>query len=112
TVVAALGMSVAADPAAVCTTKKGSILRRETPDAKWQYVDEKESIKPGELLLGLPGAALDSRTGAVKLTFLTDFGDSPFPVIECGVILHETKDFDLDFTLDRGRADLTNTKTM
>jgi hypothetical protein len=94
----------------VCITQKGSILRREKPDAKWLYVDKNEALKAGDLLLGLPGAALESRDKAVKMTFLTDFGDSPFPVIECAVILHETKEGDLDLTLERGRADFTNTK--
>jgi hypothetical protein len=102
----------AADDAAagVSATQKGSILRREKPDAKWQYVDEKEKLKPGETLLGFPGAALDAPDKSVRLNFLTDFGDSPFPVIECAVILNQPKGVDLDFTLDRGRADLTNTK--
>ena len=107
----ALGARAAeGDPPAVCATQKGSILRREKPDAKWQYVAEKEKLKAGELLIGLPGAALESADKAAKLTFLTDFGDSPFPVIECAVVLHEPKGADLDFTLDRGRADVTNTK--
>ena len=96
--------------AGVCLTPKGSIVRREKPDAKWQYVDKGESLKAGDLLLGLPHAALESPDKAVKMMFLTDFGDSPFPVIECAVILHDTKEFDLDLTLDRGRADFTNTK--
>jgi hypothetical protein len=98
------------DAVGICVTQKGSILRREKPDAKWQFVGEKEKLKPGDLLVGLPGAALESADKAVKLTFLTDFGDSPFPVIECAVVLHPTKEFDLDLTLDRGRADLTNIK--
>jgi hypothetical protein len=98
----------AAEGDAVCATKKGSILRREKPEAKWQFVAEKEKLRPGDLLVGLPGAALEG--GGVRLTFLTDFGDSPFPVIECAVVLHEPKGADLDFTLDRGRADLTNIK--
>ena len=90
--------------------RKGSILSRDKPGAKWQLVDQKEALKAGDLLLGLPGAKLESGDKAVSLTFLTDFGDSPFPVVECAVILHESKDFDLDVTLDRGRADFTNIK--
>jgi hypothetical protein len=98
-------------PVGVCATQKGSILRREKPEAKWQFVAEKEKLKAGDLLLGLPGAALESGNKAVRLTFLTDFGDSPFPVIECAVVLHEEpKGYDLELTLDRGRADLTNVK--
>src|SRR4051812_43789722 len=102
----------AADAAgpAVCVTQRGSILRREKPGEKWQYVNDKETLRAGDLLVGLPGAQLESRNRAVKLAFLTDFGDSPFPVIECAVVLHDTKDRDLDFTLDRGWADLVNIK--
>lgn len=96
---------------ATCVTPKGSILSREKAGAKWQLVDQKAALKAGDLLLGMPGAALESADKAVRMTFLTDFGNSPFPVVECGVILHESKDFDLDVTLDRGRADFTNTKT-
>src|ERR1700688_2577299 len=71
---------------AICVTPKGSILRRAKPDAKWQLVEQKEALKAGDLLLGLPGAVLESSNQAVSLTFLTDFGDSPFPVAECAVI--------------------------
>ena len=95
---------------AVCVTQKGSILSRDKPGIKWQLVDQKEALKAGDLLIGLPGAKLESGDKAVSLSFLTDFGNSPFPVAECGVILHESKDFDLDVTLDRGRADFTNIK--
>jgi len=95
---------------AFCVTQKGSILHREKPESQWQLVDQKEALKAGDLLLGWPGGVLESGNQAVSLSFLTDFGDSPFPVVECAVVLHETKDFDLDVTLDRGRADITNTK--
>jgi hypothetical protein len=37
-------------------------------------------------------------------------GIKEFPIIETAVILHEPKDVDLDFTLDRGRVDLVNLK--
>lgn len=97
--------------AGISLTQKGSIVRREKPDAKWQYVDKNEALKTGDLLLGLPGASLECRDKAVKMTFLTDFGDSPFPVIECAVVLHEAKGNDLNLTLERGRADFTNIKT-
>jgi len=35
---------------------------------------------------------------------------SPFPVIETAAVLHPSTAFDLDFTLDRGRVDVTNQK--
>src|SRR5262249_31009093 len=64
-----------------------------------------------ELLLGLPGAALQGKGRAVRLAFLSDLDElSPFPVIESAVTLHPPGERDLDFTLERGRIDLTNEK--
>jgi hypothetical protein len=61
--------------------------------------------------VGLPGAALDSSNGAVRLQLLTDVDQrSPYPVLEAAVRLHQTPGVDLDFTLDRGRVDVTNNK--
>jgi hypothetical protein len=88
---------------------KGTLLRREHAGADWQTVDEKQPLAGGDLLLGLPGAALQSSNGAVRLTMLADFALS-LPVLEPGVILRSNPDFDLDFTLDRGRVELTNTQ--
>jgi hypothetical protein len=88
---------------------KGTLLRRERAGADWQVVDDKQPLAGGDLLLGLPGAALESANGAVRLTLLPDFV-SPLPVLEPGVVLHPGSDFDLDFTLDRGRVELTNTR--
>jgi hypothetical protein len=42
---------------------------------------------------------------------LTDLDQlSPYPVVEAAVVLHDNARADLDFTLDRGRIDLTNRK--
>jgi hypothetical protein len=98
-------------PTGKSVSAKGMILRREGgPGAKWIDVNEQETLYTGDLLLGLPGAALESRSGGVRLQFLMDFGGSPLPVLEAGIILHETPGFDLDFTLDRGRVDVINVK--
>ncbi len=89
----------------------GTILVREAPDKRWQTVQAKGDLFSNDLIVGAPGAKLESKNGAVGLAFLTDFDDtSPFPIRECAVILHETAGFDLDFTLDRGRADIINRK--
>jgi hypothetical protein len=96
---------------ATSASARGMILRREGgPEAKWLDVAEKESLYTGDLLLGLPGAQLESSSGGVRLQFLTDLGGSPLPVLEAAVILHDTPGFGLDFTLDRGRVDVTNAK--
>jgi hypothetical protein len=98
-------------PAAVSVSPRGMIIRREGGiGEKWLDVDEKEKLSTGDLLLGLPGARLESLSGGARLQFLTDLGGSPLPVLEAVVVLHESPGFDLDFTLDRGRVDVTNEK--
>jgi uncharacterized protein (TIGR03000 family) len=88
---------------------KGWLLRRDKPEGDWQVVGDKEELKAGELLLGLPGAVIASKNDAVHMTLRTDI-DSPLPVLEPAVVLHDDADYDLDFTLDRGRIDVVNAK--
>jgi hypothetical protein len=89
---------------------KGTLVRREAPEAKWQVVDAGGEVPAGNLLVGLPGAVVVGKGGAVALEFQTDF-DSPLPVLECALTLNPSPDSDLDVTLDRGRVDLTNRKS-
>src|SRR5215471_3178682 len=97
------------DSVAVCLSDTGTILRREAPGKPWQIVAKDAELYNGDLLLGLPGASLKSKNGKVRLAFRPDMtGHAPLPILETTVVLHETKD-DLDFTLDRGRVDITNT---
>jgi uncharacterized protein (TIGR03000 family) len=101
-------------PAGTSLSAKGMLLRREKVPGNewavdWKLVDEKEGLKPDALYLGLPGAMIASRNGAVHVTLRTDI-DSPLPVLEPAVILHDSADCDLDFTLDRGRIDVVNVK--
>jgi hypothetical protein len=92
-----------------CVTATGSMLRREAPDRPWQVVKEGETLYSGDLLIGLPGAVLDARDGAVRLTFLSDLGGiTPLPIVETALTLHPAKDVDLDFTLDRGRVEFSS----
>jgi hypothetical protein len=86
-------------------------VRRAESKKAWQIVAEKGALHPGDLILGLPGAVLASRDGAVRLTMHTGFvGLSPYPVIESAVQLRDNPSVDLDFTLDRGRVELVNHK--
>ncbi|MFL5245217.1 MAG: hypothetical protein ACJ8FY_24210 [Gemmataceae bacterium] len=91
---------------------KGLLLRRDGGIGKpWIVLDEKESIPSGQLLLGLPGAMIDSANGAVHMNLRADLDQSsPHPIIENAVVLQENSKVDLDFVLDRGRVDVTNTK--
>ncbi len=88
---------------------KGTLLSREAPGAQWHVIDSGGSVPAGDLLVGLPGAVVLGKHGSVALEFQTDF-DSPLPVLECALTLNESDDGDLDFTLNRGRVDLTNRK--
>src|SRR4051812_22102062 len=57
-----------------------SLFRREAPDKPWQFVKEGETLSGNDLLLGGYRSALESKNGAVRLDYLTDFsGTSPFP---------------------------------
>jgi hypothetical protein len=88
-----------------------TLLERGKPGQPWQAVSQKGEIHAGDLLVGLPGAVIESGKGAVHLTLLTDMEkNSPYPIFEAAVILHDSPDVDTDFTLDRGRVDVTNTK--
>lgn len=89
----------------------GTLLERPKANQDWKTVAQKGELRAGELLLGLPGAVLETGKKSVRLTLLTDMDkNSPYPILESAVLLHDSPDFDLDFTLDRGRVDVTNIK--
>jgi hypothetical protein len=101
----------AADEPGKSLTEKATIFRRAKLGDEWKAVDKNEGLPAGELLIGLPGAALESANQAVRLDFLADMDRlSPFPIREAAVILRAHSKADLKLTLDRGRIDLTNTK--
>src|SRR5262249_26268964 len=92
-------------------TAAGMLLARETPAKAWLTRKQGADVFSGDIVVGMPGAALDSKNGAVRLTLLSDLeGTSPFPVLESAVVLHAAEGADLDFTLDRGRVELANRK--
>jgi hypothetical protein len=79
---------------------------------QFHTLGENEDLYAGDLLVSLPGGALTSKNGAVTLKALSDFdGNSPLPILETAISLNDPKEHDLDFLLDRGRVDLTNTKS-
>ncbi len=87
----------------------GVLLHRAAPGTPFQPLGKGATLKPGELLVGLPGSGIESADGSVHLLMSLDLF-SPLPVLEPAVILHETPGFDLDFTLDRGRVDVVSKK--
>lgn len=90
-------------------TETGSVLRREAGDGKpWQVVKQGEDLYTGDLLVGLPWAAIDNANGTFRLTFRADFAKkSPLPILESAVVLRKPAGLDFDFFLDRGRVDVT-----
>src|SRR6266567_4380184 len=89
-------------------TVKGTLFQREAPLAQWQPVAEQGPVYSHDMLVALPGGAVDSKNGAVRLTFQGDLDEkSPLPIVESAAILHSGPDADLDVTLDRGRIDVT-----
>jgi hypothetical protein len=89
----------------------GTLLARPKPGESWRAVRQKGAVPAGEMLVGLPGAVIEAGKGALHLALLTDMDkNSPYPIFEAAVVLHDSPDYDLDFTLDRGRVDVTNTK--
>lgn len=91
---------------------QGTMLNRTLFGQPWEEVKQNQELTGGPTLLGLHGAVLQSANGAVQLNFLGDINDvSPFPVRETAVVLPtEASKTDLDFTLERGRIDLVNTR--
>ncbi|MHB1425925.1 MAG: hypothetical protein ACYC3I_22405 [Gemmataceae bacterium] len=106
------GLHAAEEPAVGrLVSKQGTLFARSKPEQAWKTVADKGELHAGDLLFGLPGAVVESGKGSVRLTFLTDLtGHSPYPILEAAVVLHASADHDLDFTLDRGRVDVTNLK--
>lgn len=93
------------------TSPAATFAARGETDAAFRVLGDKADLFPGELLVALPGAGLDSKNGAVALKSYADYDSrSPLPILETAVVLHENPAVDLDFTLDRGRVDLTNKK--
>ncbi|HEV3236506.1 MAG TPA: hypothetical protein VGZ25_05930 [Gemmataceae bacterium] len=102
----------AKEPPAKNASAKGLLIRRDGPvGSPWIVVEEKENLPAGNVLLGLPGTMIDSADGAVHINMRSDLDStSPYPVVENAIVLNENSKVDLDFVLDRGRVDLTNTK--
>ena len=66
-----------------------------------------------DLLVVIPGFKVDvvPESDAVRLTLWGNLpGLSDSPVLESSVVLHDSKSYDLDFTLVRGRVVITNTR--
>jgi hypothetical protein len=91
----------------------GALLARPAVDRYWQAVEPQATVHSRDLLLALPGvkAVVEPRAESVRLTLWGNLPEvSAFSGFESAVVLHDSRAFDLDFTLDRGRVVLTNAK--
>jgi hypothetical protein len=92
-------------------SETATLLRRPAGEKTWQIVKQNQSLPAGDLLVGLPGAIIDSKNGAVRAQLLADLDRlSPYPIRECAVRLQNNPDADLAITLDRGRVEFLNQK--
>lgn len=98
-------------PVAVSTGLAGTLVSQAAFDQPWKVLQPKDPIPCKHLVVGLRGGILQTQNGAVRLSCLSDLDQkSPYPVKEAAFILHQNSSVDLNFTLDRGMVDLTNTK--
>jgi hypothetical protein len=91
----------------------GALLSRAGIDRTWDVVAEKEAVASRDLLLALPGgrAVVEPRPKSVHLTLWGNLPQlSAFPGLDSAVVLHDSRAYDLDFTLVRGRVLVTNRK--
>ncbi len=91
----------------------GDLLVNEQPGQPWRTVGARSDIHSRDLLTALPGiqARLETAPRAVELTLWGNLPKlSDFSGLESAVILHDSRSFDLDFTLRRGRVIVTNRK--
>jgi uncharacterized protein (TIGR03000 family) len=92
-------------------TETGTLLRSGPDPRAWDIVASQGPLQDGDLVMGLPGAKLDSAREAVRLTLHSDFeARSRFATQEAAVRLYANPNVDLDFALERGRVDLENRK--
>lgn len=98
-------------PVGKCVSPRGTLLQREAAGGAWLALAAGDEVHSRDRLLALPGirAALEPKGDAVRLGLWGNLPElSNFPVRESAVVLHDSRAYDLDFTLERGRVVLTN----
>jgi hypothetical protein len=97
---------------AKCLSEPG-LLSSQGAYQAYHRVSKGDTLYSRDVQVAIPGFKVDVEPTAesVKLTLWGNLpGLSDSPVLESAVILHDSKAYDLDFTLVRGRVVLTNTK--
>jgi hypothetical protein len=94
-----------------CTKVHGALLMR-AHSGGWQSVASEADVPENRLMVALFGAEFRSGNDAIEMRLLADVGQrGPFPVLEAAVRFHAPKTADLDATLERGVAVLSNKKS-
>jgi hypothetical protein len=91
----------------------GGLLVNEQPGQPWRTLGYRGDVHSRDQLLALPGvqASLETAPKSVELTLWGNLPQlSDFSGLESAVVLHDSRAFDLDFTLCRGRVLVTNRK--
>lgn len=99
-------------PVAKCLSAPG-LVESQGNFQHWIRVAKGDVLHSRDVLVALPGFKVEVQpdSKAVQLTLWGNLpGLSDSPVLESEVVLHDTKAYDLDFTLIGGRVVLTNTK--
>lgn len=93
----------------------GSLLHQTGLEKTWEPIPPRGGIGIDDLILGLPGGVIRSRSKGLAIHLMVDLAQtSPYPVVGSAVKLagpSSTPNIDTEFTLDRGRVDLVNTAT-
>lgn len=100
-------------PVARYLSPVGSLLVNEQPGQPWRTAGQRAELHSRDLLLALPGmqARLETSPRSVELILWGNLPEmSDFHGLQSGVILHDSRTFDLDFTLHRGRVIVVNRK--
>ncbi len=98
---------------AKCVSPDGALLSRDGDGKDWRPVAKNVLVSSRDVLLALPGmnAVLETEPRGVELALHGNMPQlSPSPVLESEIVLHDTRAYDLDFTLREGRVVLTNDK--
>jgi hypothetical protein len=94
-----------------CTSPDGTLLASPRPGQGFHAVPNGEAVYSRDLLLALPGMRAELTAHGVRLDLWGNLPElSASPVLESAVLLHDSRAFDLDFTLGRGRVVVTNRK--
>jgi hypothetical protein len=94
-----------------CASADGTLLASPRPGQGFHAVPNGEAVYSRDLLLALPGMRAALTAHGVHLDLRGNLPElSGTPVLESAVLVHDSRAFDLDFTLERGRVVVTNRK--